>query len=627
MENEQNGKGFFRDRFPPVSKTAWEEKIREDLKGADYEKNLVWETHDLYRIRPYYRGEDLRDLDYLESLPGQFPYLRGSRTGDNAWLIRQDLLVRDAETSNREALEILDRGVTSIGFDLTLFGKPEESDVQTLLKNIPLERIPVNFSLKGNSLEMLGLLHGFALKNNIDPARIKGSISFDPLGELSIRGNFRKDMLSDFAELVECLEFARDNLPLFRIINTGGNIFHDSGASITQELAFTLSMGSEYLVQLTEMNFSLEEILPRIQFQFSVGSSYFMEIAKLRAARLLWSKIIQAFPSSPKDPPAMFILSMSSKWNQTLFDPHVNMLRGTTSSMSAILGGTDELNVLPFDLPLVNSNPLSGRIARNTQVILREESYLDKVIDPAAGSYYIENLTDTLISGTWDLFLQTEEKKGYYKSLLEGFIQKNIKQTADARLSYLATRRNKLLGTNRYPILDEKSGASSAKEVSPDILPEDKRILDPLRTFRGAFEFEKLRLKTENHPGKQPLVFIIPLGNMAQRRARAMYTMNFFACAGFKVVDNIGIFTTVEQGIVAARGAGADIVVLCSSDDEYPGMGPQLASLSGKEFIPVIAGYPKKHIETLKKAGIEHFINVHSNVLEELKNYQRLLGI
>lgn len=627
MENEQIRKGFLTDGFPPVSASVWEEKILEDLKGADYEKKLVWETHDRYRIRPYYRREDLEGIDYLESLPGQFPYLRGSGTGNNAWLIRQDLLVRDAESGNREALEILDRGVTSIGFDLSALEKPSEPDVHALLKDLPLERIPVNFSLDGNFREILSWLHSYALKNNIDPVKITGSISLNPLGRLTATGNFVRDMSADFSELGECLEFADVHLPLFRIIHNCGNSIHNSGASITQELAFTLAMGNEYLVQLTGMGFSLEKILPRMQFQFSIGSSYFMEIAKLRAARLLWSGIIEAFSSSPEDPPAMFIQSMTSHWNQTLYDPHVNMLRGTTASMSAILGGTDSLLVSPFDLPLINSNPFSGRIARNTQIILREESYFDKVIDPAAGSYYIENLTDTLITGAWDLFLRTEEKGGYHKSLIEGFIQETVKATADARLRNLSARREKLLGSNRYPILDEKAEVQAAKRTSPGILPEDQRIIEPLETFRGAREFEKLRLKTENHAGKQPQVFIIPLGNLAMRRARAMFTMNFFACAGFKVVDNIGIFTNVQEGMDAARKAGAGIAVLCSSDDEYPAMAAKLVSLAGRDCLPVIAGYPKDHIDALKKAGIEHFIHVGSNVLDELKNYQKLLGI
>jgi methylmalonyl-CoA mutase len=320
----------------------------------------------------------------------------------------------------------------------------------------------------------------------------------------------------------------------------------------------------------------------------------------------------------------MHILCQSSGWNQTLYDPHVNMLRGATQAMSAILGGTDSLIILPFNRPAGNPDPFARRIARNIQIILKEESYLDKVIDPAAGSYYIENITDTLIGGTWDLFLETEEKGGYRQALFNGVIQERVKGTARKKMDNLAIRKEMLIGTNQFPIFDEKAGMVPERVTVPE---NGQRPADPLVTFRAADEFEQLRLKTEKHRGKQPVVFIIPLGNLAMRRARAMFTMNFFACAGFRVVDNIGKFKTVREGMDAARTEGADIVVLCSSDEEYPAMAGDLVSLVGKGMIPVIAGYPKEYAGKLDKAGVRHFIHAGSNVLEELRNYQQLLGI
>jgi methylmalonyl-CoA mutase len=657
MEMENTIKGMLTDGFLPVSTAQWEEKIREDLQGADYERRLIWETHDRYRIRPYYRREDLGEIGYLESLPGQFPYLRGSGSTGNSWLIREDIPAGNVRKANLDALGILERGVTSIGFEFPQLRTLREKDIHSLLRNLPLEKVPVNFILDRSFPEVLGWLHSHALDGNIDPSLIKGSLSMNPLGRLTATGNWRKDMLGDFSELAHCLEFARSNLPLFRVVHNCGNIFHESGASVTQELAFTLAMGNEYLVQLTGMGYSLQDILPRIQFRFSIGSSYFMEIAKLRAARFLWSRILQAYPGFREDMPAMFILSQTSGWNQTLYDQHVNMLRGTTEAMSAILGGTDSLTVLPFNRPGGESDQFSRRIARNIQVILREESYMDKVIDPSAGSYYIENLTDTLIGGTWELFLKTEERGGYQKALIDGFIQEQVNGTARLRLDNLANRKEMLIGTNQYPIFDEKVTGENGSKVAAGVgnravedrragnktpsgykspsgdkirvarSPEQHRLVDPLETFRNAAEFEQLRLKTENHPGKQPVVFIIPLGNLAMRRARAMFTMNFFACAGFRVVDNIGKFKTVRQGIDAARGEGADIVVLCSSDEEYSSMAADMVSLAGSDLIPVIAGYPKEHADALKKAGVKHFIHLKSNVLEELRTYQQLLGI
>ncbi|HEC43375.1 MAG TPA: methylmalonyl-CoA mutase small subunit [Bacteroides sp.] len=632
--DKDNGKSMpLSGEFPAVSTQQWEDKIREDLCGTDYDKKLVWETFEQFRVRPYYRREDLGGIEYLESLPGQFPYLRGSVSDDNSWLIRQNIRVDDPESANREASEVLSRGVTSLGFELSSSVKIEEAYIHALLNGLPLETVPVNFMLDGNFESLLPGLLSYARKNKIDPNLIRGSISMNPLGRLTTTGNYRKEMLSDFSELGECLEFASDNLPGIRVINNSGEVFHNSGASVSQELAFTLAMGNEYLVQLKGLNFSLESILHRMQFGFSVGSSYFMEIAKLRAARYLWSRILEAHSEAAKDLPAIFIQSRTSEWNQTVYDPHVNMLRGTTASMSAIMGGTDSLTVSAFDNTLTDGNPFSARVARNTQIILKEESYLDKVIDPAAGSYYIENLTDSLITATWELFLKTEEKGGYNKALIEGFIQEEVKKTAGSKMQKLSTRKKLLLGTNQYPIADEKAGINTLKEslqadsLNHELLPEELRIIEPLEMFRAGRDFEALRLKTDMHTGKQPLVFIIPLGNLNMRRTRAMFTMNFFGCAGFKVVDNIARFSNVVEGLEAARAAAADIVVLCSSDDEYPLMADDLVSGAGKDIIPVIAGYPAKHIEALKNAGIEHFIHVRSNVLEELGNYQKMLGI
>lgn len=630
MENSNNKS--LSGKFPAVSTGDWETKIREDLKGADYEKKLVWETHDGFRVRPYYRREDLGGIGYLQSEAGRFPYLRGAGTDDNSWLVRQDILVQDAATANAYAKELIIRGVDSIGFDLTGAAEISEKMLHGLLGELPLEELHVNLILDGQMLNVLKWVHSYADANGIDAARVQGSISFDPMGKLGQTGNYRESLEADLGILISCLEFAADRLPAFRVLQVGGNIFHDAGASASQALAFTLALGNEYLVRLSEKNIPFDRLLPHMLFRFSTGPSYFLEIAKLRAARFLWSRILEAHSADMEDMQAMFIHSQTSQWNQTMYDPHVNMLRGTSESMSAIIGGTDSLTVTPFDAPLQDPGEFSDRVARNSQIILKEESYMDKVIDPGAGSYYIESLTDQLITTAWELFLESEDKGGFIGSLTEGFIQDEIARTAGARLKSFATRREMLLGTNQFPIFDEsladadpEAGVRGSEAGRRDAGADT--ILTPLTPFRGAQEFEQLRLRTDRHKGKRPVVFIIPLGNLAMRRARAMFTQNFFACAGFRVIDNIGKFSTVVEGLIAARESGADIVVLCSSDDEYPGMAEEFAKGAGKEMVPVIAGYPKDHMDSLKAAGISHYIHVKSNLLEELKNYQELLGI
>lgn len=636
MEKGSNTGLNFRDDFPPVSTRDWKERILEDLQGRDYEKEMVWETHDQFRIRPFYRKEDLEGKEYLESLPGQFPYLRGSGSTGKRWLIRLDIPVRDVKEANRQARELLERGVTSLGFDLRAGKCTGQKEIQGLLEGMPLEELPVNFITEHWLTEIPVYVHRYALRNGMDPELLRGSVSLDPLGKLTCTGNYHQDPVKDFRDLANSLGFARENLPGFRLIHVNGSEFHDSGASIGQELAFSLAKGNEYLVKFKEAGVGVSDILPHLQFQFSVGSSYFMEIARLRAARFLWSRILEAYTGKDNKAPAIYVHCVTSGWNQTLYDPHVNLLRGTSEAMSAILGGADSLTVTPFNRPLGEADPVAGRMARNTQVILGEESYLDRVMDPGAGSYYIENLTDTLISGAWNRFLQVEEKGGFESTFSQGYIQEEIRKTAGARRLNLATRNEILLGTNQYPIPGEKAKTVPGRKPVAEVVPAEERIAEPLERSRAARDFEQLRRRTEELAGNPPVVFIIPLGNLAMRRARAMFTLNFFSMAGFKVVDNIGKFRTVKEGTEAARKAGADIVVLCSSDEEYPEMASGFVSLakdqspsSGvpKAMIPVLAGYPGPYLDKLKEAGIEHFIHQKSNVLEELAKYQTLLGI
>ena len=613
--------------FPDVPTSEWEKKIQEDLKGADYNEKLVWRTLDGFDMRPYYRMEDLENLAYLESLPGQFPFHRSAKTLGNNWLIRQDIKISTHENANREALEAIQKGATSVGFDLRGSEVPAEKDLFALLKDIHLNEIAVNLLADDHYSKLLLGLKNVISETGADPHLVNGSISFDPFGTLAARGNFRKDLKGELNELLDCIEFTRTHLPCFRVLNVGGDLFHDAGGSITQELAYALSLGNEYLAQLTGMGLDLKDLLPSMQFQLSAASSYFMVIAKHRAARYLWSKITEAYDPVSARRAAMFIHTKSSSWIQAIYDPYVNLLRTTTSSMAAIIGGTDSLQVNPFDSAYRKPVKQSERIARNTQVILKEESHLDKVIDPSAGSYYIENLTDSLITKAWEIFLDVEDKGGFHESLTQGFIQESINSMVKHRRERFANRKDLLLGTNQYPNFgEEMSGEIDPSLSLEQILPEDQRIIKPLIRSRSGIEFEKLRLKTEAHPGKKPVAFMFSLGNLAMRRARAMFACNFFAIAGFKVIDNIG-FTSPEEGIKEALRAEADIVVLCSSDDEYPEFAEEVAKHLKQKCVLVIAGYPKDHREEIEKTGFEHFIHIRSNVLEEIRKFQKLLGI
>ncbi len=612
---EKKEQQLFND-FPPVSTKAWMEKIRVDLKGADFEKSLVWRTNEGFNVRPFYRAEDLKPLAYLDVLPGEFPYIRGNDIKIGGWLVRQEINVSDVTSANKKALDLLSKGVTSLGFCFEDDAKISEESITTLLEGVDIEEVEINFEVKTGYSKLVEVLSSLF----VGSPKVKGSVNFDPLGIYTVTGKACRpfDEVFDFAS--EILESLKD-FSNFRSIGVRANYFNNAGASIVQELAFALAMGNEYLSQLTDIGVSVDYVARNIKFNFGVGSNYFMEIAKLRAARMLWANIVEQYKPEKIESAKMHIHCETSEWNKTIYDPYVNLLRTQTEAMSASLGGTQSLTVIPFDSFYKTPDDFSERIARNQQLLLKEESYFDRVEDVSAGSYYIENLTDSIATEAWKLFVEVEEKGGYLTALKDGFVQKLIGESAAKRRKAVATRRKNFLGTNEYPNVTEKI-SGQIEEVKKYETKSEEREIEPITLFRGAEEFEALRLATEKS-GRQPKVFMLTFGNLSMRIARSQFMGNFFGCAGYKIIDNNG-FKTVEAGVKAAKEAGADIVALCSSDDEYAEAAPKALELLKENATLVVAGAPAS-MDELKAKGVEHFINVRTNVLETLKMFNEKL--
>jgi methylmalonyl-CoA mutase len=423
----KEGKLF--EQFPPVTTKAWMDKIHADLKGADYNNKMVWKTGEGFEVKPFYRSEDIEDLTYINSLPGEFPYLRGTRIRDNIWHVRQNIEVEDYPAANKKALNILMNGVDSLGFIIADPESVSEKNINVLLRDIHIESIETNFHINGKAKEMLAVLLKTATERGYDFKKIRGAIEADPLSRLMMNGAL---CIPDEAGFDYLASLTRDSavFPELRTIHLNASNFRNEGADIVHELAFGMSMGCEYLDQLTRRGMSLLYAASKIRFSFGVGSAYFPEIAKLRAARLLWSAVTNAFDPGNSAGIKMDIHSVNSRWNKTISDPYVNMLRTQTEVMSAILGGTDSLTVEPFDITFSKPDEFSERIARNQQLILKEESYFDKVADPSAGSYYIENLTKLIADNAWKLFVETEEKGGFLSALKSGFIREKVSESA-----------------------------------------------------------------------------------------------------------------------------------------------------------------------------------------------------
>ena len=607
--------------FAPVSTEEWMAKITADLKGGPFEKKLVWKTGEGFNVNPFYRAEDIEGLKTTESLPGEFPYVRGTKK-DNDWKVRQNIEVCCFKGANEKALDLLTKGVTSLGF-IIKGDEVNEENIATLLEGICPASVELNFNTCNCKAEkLIGILADYFKGKGVDAEKCYGSVNYDAFKKPLVKGKENSEWVEGAAAVLK----AGQALPNYRVLAVNAFLFNNAGAYISQELGYALAWGNELMAKLTEAGFTADEVAKKIKFNLGISSNYFMEIAKFRAARWLWAEIVAAYKPACECACKMVAHAQTSEWNMTVYDAHVNLLRSQTEAMSAALAGVDSITVRPFDKIYQTPDDFSERIARNQQLLLKEECHLDKVVDPSAGSYYVEVLTNSLADVAWKLFLEVEEKGGFSVAVNAGEIQNAVNASNVARKKAVATRREILLGSNQYP---------NFTEVAADKIQEKgscccggghcgEATIPALDFSRGASEFEALRMATEKS-GKTPKVFMLTIGNLAMRLARSQFSANFFGCAGYKIIDNLG-FDTVEAGVEAAVKAGAEIVVLCSSDDEYAEFAPAAyKALAGRaEFV--VAGAPAC-ADDLKAQGIDQFVNVKSNVLETLKAFNAKLGI
>ncbi len=575
--------------FAPVSTQVWKDKIIADLKGADFDKKLVWRTPEGFNVQPFYR--------------------------------REDCACKNARKANAKALEVLNKGITSLGFCLDK-DKLTYHFIKTLLNGIYAPAVAINFSICACAAPTLAnILVRYYGRMGYDTKGLIGSINVDPIKNMLLKGKAltREQVSQKIAETVK----AAKSLPGYRVVGVNSVILNNSGAYAAQELAYALAWGAEYMTMMTEAGIPNYRAANAIRFNMGIGGNYFMEIAKFRAGRLLWAKIVEAykdpiFTTALRNAAKMNVSAETSRFNMTVFDAYVNLLRSQTETMSAALAGVDEITVTPFDVTYEEPTDFSERIARNQQLLLKEEAHFDKVVDPAAGSYYLENLTASIAAEAWKQFLDIQERGGMYQLVSEGKVQEHMAANLKARLADVAKRKEVLLGSNQFPNFTEKAGKKIKKSDKTCCC---KGACEPqiatLPIARAAEEFEALRLETEAAK-KQPIAFMLTIGNLAMRIARAQFSCNFLACAGYKVIDNNG-FATIAEGIKAARKAKADIIVLCSSDDEYADLAPKAwKKLQNAKELFIVAGAPAC-MEDLQKLGITNFIHVRCNVLETLK--------
>lgn len=620
--------------FPRIGTSEWIEVVNRDLKGRDFQRELNWETDEGFILDPFYRAEDLGESIIRDTLPGQFPYLRGTRK-NNDWYVRREIDVTSFLEANQKVVQLLDAGVTSFGFHLPDYEISEE-DLNNLLREVAPDRVELNFRISGRYVVKLAeMVVRYLTAAELDLMSCFGSIEYEPFSTIFNDGVVEPNWVDRAVKVVNITSA----LPFYSAIVVTGNLMNDAGAYSYQELGYALSYGNDLLSMLIEKGVDPSLAAKKIKFKFGVGSNYFMEIAKFRAARWLWAQIVnaykpicrhdcdnKAFDGTCRCAAKMNIHAITSRFNQSLYDSYVNLLRTQTEAMSAVIGSVNSLTVRPFDEIYQKPSESAERIAVNQQLLLKEEAHFDKTIDPSSGSYFIETLTNSLVEQSWALFLDNEES-GFFNSLKSGALQDSINSSADRRIEAVANRKELLVGTNQYPDFHERMSDKLEDDKLTIINGEDDLTTDTpfkrLNKLRLASQFNQIRLATEQS-GKRVKVFMLTIGNRTMSMARSQFAANFFASAGYEIIDNHG-FNSVAEGVKRARDIGVDILTLCSSDDEYPVFASEAYDLlkGGKEIL-VVAGAPAS-MDELKAYGIEYFIHLGTNMIELLRSFNEKL--
>jgi methylmalonyl-CoA mutase len=481
-----------RDLFAEFDATAtaeWEAAIVKSLKGKDYDDTLIWKTIEGIDVRPYYRSDD---VEHPSSLPGQKPFDRGTRTGDNKWEIRADIAGDNLVNANKTVLTALANGANNIAFQ-TPISNPEGLDI--LLHDVMLELINVQFAADHHVLDLHQWFCDMLRARGLKSDQIRGAYAYDPIGNLVKTGNWYDDKNGDFSRATDLLDALEDFSPLFRGLEVNAELYHNAGASIVQELGCALAHGNEYLAQLTGAGQSVDTISGHLQFSYAVGSHYFLEIAKLRAARMLWSRIVEQYDPAHECSHATYVHATTSKWNKAVYDAHTNMLRSTTEAMSAALGAVNSLAVTPFNSSYEEPDAFASRISQNVQLVLQEESYLDKIVDPAAGSYYIETLTDKIAEKAWAFFQEIEKRGGLLACLQVGFIQEQIAETAAEKQRRFESGELVVLGVNKHP--NPENRMSDHIKINPTEAVTGHTAINPLPQYRLTAQRDEERLESE----------------------------------------------------------------------------------------------------------------------------------
>ncbi len=445
------------DEFPKTTKELWKKQAIKDLKGKDFEQTLVWQAEDQLAIEPYFVQDDLAHVPLAALQQAQ------DTASARQWQNLETILLQDEASANAQALEALERGADALVFDLQ-HRLVNEVDYKKLLHKIKLSESPVFFKIQENPL------HLFQTLQTLIPYQMKGGMLLDVLGQWMQTGTIAPNIWDELAQVLN--ETAGH--PQWKVLQVSSEVFHQAGGSAAQEIAFTLANALVYIDELTERQIELSTILAKLHISLSVGTDYFTEIAKIRAFRYVWQQLlIQGYGVA--NPPLPHIQANTSFYYDAALTPNTNMLRATTEAMAGIIGGCDALQVHAYNAAFETPDHFGQRMARNISSILKEESYLDKVNDPSAGSYFIENLTFALAEKALVLLQSIEAQGGIMKAFEQGTIQAIIADNHAQRVNKLTTGSKIMVGVNKFRF-DEKPFMATPTSMGNATLLSNNRL-------------------------------------------------------------------------------------------------------------------------------------------------------
>ena len=592
--NDKN-KSLFSE-FDPVLKQEWMEKVGIELKGADFDKKLVWKNLSKIKIQPFYNAED--EHDYIKN------------TGENSQSLinYRSIAVNSAENGNRLALKAIEEGINGL-----LFTIDKKITVADLLNGIDLNKIAISFNLKANVIEFASAFFALLKEKKVVVENIKGYIDIDLISNYLTQGSIENEQIDSAAELIKLSK----KYPNYKCLTISGSEYLDSGANQVQEVAYTLGSLVFLIDKLKANGISEQEVFENLNFKLAIGSEYFVEIGKFRAFNSILTEIANKYGITEQK---HTLVAKTSIWSKSVTDPHTNLLRATTEAMSAILGNVDGILIDAYDKEFNDASDFSSRIAGNISTILKEESYLGKVSNPVDGSYYIEEVSAEIAAKALEIFKAVEENGGFYKSFEGELIQQQIAEIRQEKIKFISQRRLPMVGVNKYPNLMEtvdSSLLSSGQEESSKLL----------RPRRASLEIETIRKATEElvkKTGNRPVVELASFGNLTMRKARAAFAYDFIGVSGFNVQQEKS-FASAEEAAEQSAKSDSAVVVICSSDQDYD----KSALLYVKAFrainsekVLLLAGNPTNLVDELTQAGLDGFVNIKSDVITTISNIQ-----